>query len=115
MENFIYDTNKNIKSISQQIDNNTYEEPVIQNPDYSSNSEPETGEYITNEPLYTEANNNTNYIDVNCDSFERTENVEKEEDYANPKFMQNKVKKNTHLYVHINDFASKNDINIEDE
>ena len=38
-----------------------------------------------------------------------------EEDYANPKFMKNKVKKNTHLYDHINDFANKNDINIEDE
>jgi hypothetical protein len=119
MENFIYDKNVNFKSLTQKSDNNTYEEPVIQNPDYSSNSEPEAGEYITGEPLYTTSNNDTNYTNVDYETLEQTQIIEEgeesEEEYANSKFMQNKVKKNTNLYEHINHFASKNDINIEDE
>ncbi len=41
--------------------------------------------------------------------------MEEEADYANPKYMQTKVKKDTNLHDHINHFANKNDINIEDQ
>ena len=40
---------------------------------------------------------------------------EYENDYENPKYMNNKVRKDTNLHEHINDFSTKNNINIEND
>ena len=63
IENLVYDENINIKSVSNENNNKTYEEPVTHNPDYISSNEPDEGKYITRESLYNTVNSDINIED----------------------------------------------------
>lgn len=69
--------------------------------------EPHNGDYM-------EVHNNTTHEEQKNDSENEYEN-EYENDYENPKYMNNKVRKDTNLHEHINDFSTKNNINIEND
>ena len=118
-----YDTNAQYKNEFNTVD---YEKPisVIKEHVYYSQEKTYDKEQQevydqAQEQTYSEELLNGDYMEVhNNTTHEEQKNEsenEYENDYENPKYMNNKVRKDTNLHEHINDFATKNNINIEND
>ena len=124
--NNIYDSNLSFQSSVKQEESVQYECPVPLNEDKYENTHCQSPDYESPQPQNSDYENTQYYSVINKNNSdtiygteeqeqEHEQEQEQEQDYDNPKFMQNKVNKNTKLHDHINNFATKNDINIEDE
>jgi hypothetical protein len=124
--NNTYDSNLSFQSSVKQEESVQYECPVPLNEDKYGNTHCQSPDYESPQPQSPDYENTQYYSVINKNNSdtiygteeqeqEHEQEQEQEQDYDNPKFMQNKVNKNTKLHDHINNFATKNDINIEDE